>query len=252
MKPDPTTAAGADDATPAPEAVPSGGADETRQDAGASPPAAPGDDLLQDLERFQGTWATAAMVIDGRTLPEVALRQRRIIVIDDRYAVVDENRTLRRGAFRIDPAATPRRIDFQPADGPAAGLVNHGIYEFSGDLLRICYAPPGAPRPEVFASVMGSGRTLVTDRKEPPAMMARVSPAIVVAADRSPDHLGLHITRVHHRDLPEVCGKGHSPRDAAVSLLQHLLGEAGAMHSWHRERVEQVIAEVRAFLDHIG
>jgi uncharacterized protein (TIGR03067 family) len=193
------------------------------------------------------------MVIDGRTLPEVALAQRRVIIIDDKYAVVDENRTLRRGTFRIDPIATPKRIETQPADGPNAGQVNPGIYEFVGDLLRICHAPPGWPRPTAFTSPPGSGHWLVTDRKEAPALMARVSPAIVVVTDKSPESRGLTAMRVHHRDLPELCGGGPTPWAAAINLLQHLIGESGAIAEvWHRETMERVIADVRAFLDQAG
>jgi uncharacterized protein (TIGR03067 family) len=227
--------------------------DEARQGPESIPAGGPVNDPDPDLERLQGTWATAAMIIDGWTIPEVALTQRRVIIIDDKYVVVDENRTLRRGTFRIDAAATPKRIDTRPADGPNAGQVNPGIYEFVGDLLRLCYAPPGRPRPVDFTSSLGSGQWLVTDRKEVPAMSARVSPVIVVVTDKGPGFTGPHGTRVHHRDLPEMCGRGPTHREAAINLLQHLIGESGAVaDGWHRAEVERVIAEVRAFLDEAG
>jgi uncharacterized protein (TIGR03067 family) len=232
---------------------PVGVPDETNQGPGPIPADAPGSDPVQDLERLQGTWGTAAMVIDGRTMPEAALRQRRVIIIDDKYVVVDENRTLRRGTFRIDTTTSPRRIDTQPADGPNAGQVNQGIYEFVGDLLRICHAPPGQPRPTDFTSMLGSGRWLVTDRKEVPAMMARMSPLVVIVTEKSPGISGHYATRIHHRDFPEMCSQGDTPREAAVNLLQHLIGQSGAIaDNWHRESMEQVIAEVRAILDQIG
>jgi uncharacterized protein (TIGR03067 family) len=237
MKPEPTT--GADRAS----------------DAGLAGAAAAGDpgDPSANLEWIQGTWATVAMIVDGRMLPEAALRQRRVIIIDDRYAVVDGSRTLRRGSFRIDPTASPKRIDTFPADGPNAGQVTPGIYVLTGDLLRLCYAPSGQPRPDDFAAALGSGRWLVTDRREPPAVTPRVNPAIVVASDPNPGVAVLHATRVHHHDLPELCGRGATYREAAVDLLRQLVGESGAVaDGWHRDAMERVIADIRAFLDQAG
>jgi uncharacterized protein (TIGR03067 family) len=224
--------------------------DETRLGPEETPPGAPVIDSVPDLERLQGTWATVSMIIDGRTMPELALSQRRVIIIDDKYVVVDENRTLRRGTFRIDPTTTHKQIDMQPADGPNAGQVNPGVYEFAGDLLRICYAPPGRQRPTDFTSALGSGQWLVTDRKEVPALMARVNPVIVIVTDKSPESRGMSITRLHHHDFPELRGKGPTPREAAIDLLRHLIDESDAItDAWHRESLQRVIAEVRAFLD---
>src|SRR4051794_21570477 len=43
----------------------------------------------QDLAWLQGTWRSISMVMEGRRIPPAALEHRRIIVIDDKYVVVD-------------------------------------------------------------------------------------------------------------------------------------------------------------------
>jgi len=131
---------------------------------------APGSDRSDELGKFQGTWKTASMEIDGRRMPDEALEQRKVIIINDRYVVIDGNRTIQRGTFRIDPSRTPKQIDTVPADGPNAGRTDRGIYEFREDgTLRMCHAPPGAERPTEFSAEAGSGRWMVLDRREAPA-----------------------------------------------------------------------------------
>jgi len=41
-----------------------------------------------------------------------------------------------------------------------------GIYKLEGDVLTICTASPGQPRPEQFKADKGSGRTLQTFQRE--------------------------------------------------------------------------------------
>jgi hypothetical protein len=56
---------------------------------------------------------------------------------------------------------------------------------------------------------------------------------------------------VHHRDFPEIRAEGSSPKEAA-SLLVHQLSRAldSALTDWRRDRVNEAIADVRAFVEH--
>jgi len=211
-----------------------------------------GSDSERDLESLQGTWRSIAMIIDGRRIPPAALEHRRIIVIDDRYAVVDGDRTLRRGALKIDATTMPKQIDTRPADGPNVGKIDQGIYELTAEVLRICWAPPGQPRPANFDSEPGSKQWTVTDQKETLAMTAESSRVIAVPCE-SPGCPGVHLTRVHHRDFPELHGEGETPYEAALVLLRHLVSEGGRItDGWHQDVLEQVVAEVRAFVDRVS
>jgi uncharacterized protein (TIGR03067 family) len=192
------------------------------------------------------------MVFDGRRIPAAALKHRRIIIINDKYVVVDGDRTLRRGSFRIDPTTTPKQIDALPADGPNVGKIDQGVYELSADILQVCWAPPGRPRPSNFAAEADSKQWMAIDQKETPAMMADQGRVVAVLCE-SPGLPGMHATRVHHRDLPELTGEGETPYEAALVLLRHLISETGTISDcWHRESLEHVITDVRAFLDRVA
>ncbi len=54
---------------------------------------------------------------------------------------------------------------------------------------------------------------------------------------------------VHHRDFPEIRAEGASPKEAA-SLLVHQLTRAldSALIDWRRDRVNEAIADVQAFV----
>jgi uncharacterized protein (TIGR03067 family) len=125
----------------------------------------PQDDPARELEKFQGTWKTVSMVIDGRQVPGAEIEFRQVVITGDKYVVIDGNRTIQRGTFRLDPTARPRRIDTTPADGPNQGKVDRGIYELDGGTLRLCHAPPDRDRPTEFSAGEGTGRWLVLDQR---------------------------------------------------------------------------------------
>jgi uncharacterized protein (TIGR03067 family) len=125
----------------------------------------PEDAAARELEKFQGTWKTVSMVIDGRQVPAEEIEFRQVIITGNNYRVVDGNRTIQRGTFRLDPAARPKRIDTMPADGPNQGKVDRGIYELDGGTLQLCHAPPDKDRPTEFSARSGTGRWLVLDQR---------------------------------------------------------------------------------------
>jgi uncharacterized protein (TIGR03067 family) len=50
------------------------------------------------------------------------------------------------------------------AEGPNKGAVMLGIYEISGDTLKVCFDPEGKKRPTQFKSASGS-QTLVVHKR---------------------------------------------------------------------------------------
>jgi uncharacterized protein (TIGR03067 family) len=63
---------------------------------------------------------------------------------------------------RIDPAATPKQMDYRHA-GMEKDV--QAIYLVEGDVLIECTAPPGADRPKGFTSPRGSGHTLTVYKR---------------------------------------------------------------------------------------
>ena len=54
---------------------------------------------------------------------------------------------------------------------------------------------------------------------------------------------------VHHRDFPEIRAEGSSPKEAAAHLVNHLTRALdSALTDWRRDRVNEAIADVQAFV----
>jgi hypothetical protein len=55
---------------------------------------------------------------------------------------------------------------------------------------------------------------------------------------------------VHHRDFPEIRAEGGTPREAASHLVNELSRALdSALTDWRRDRVNEAIADVQAFVD---
>ena len=48
------------------------------------------------------------------------------------------------------------------AQGPEAGIVNHALYELSGNRWRLCLDMKGGPAPQAFATSAANGYALET------------------------------------------------------------------------------------------
>lgn len=72
---------------------------------------------------------------------------------------------------------------------------------------------------------------------------------IVVETTRSPEFPGMIVTRMYHLDMPELRGEGGSLHEAADALMRYLVQELSRISdSWHREMLEQIIAQVREYM----
>jgi uncharacterized protein (TIGR03067 family) len=72
------------------------------------------------------------------------------------------------GTVKVDPTTTPKSQDITPSGGDFKGKSSLAIYEVKGNTLRVCWAPPGKPRPEAFECKKGSGHALYTYKRAKP------------------------------------------------------------------------------------
>ena len=116
-----------------------------------------------------------------------------------------------------------------------AGIIWDGSDLFQRDLLA-SWADP-SPR---WADLSPSLRT--------PNLITEMGPMIVITGEclSSP---GFHAARVRHRILPVVFGEGTTTREAAEDLVRKLMRESSSVSGWHLTDLEQVIADIREFLD---
>jgi len=111
-----------------------------------------------DLDRFQGTWYLIAAVEDGKVLPQDKVKQETIVFKGDtfRFPGSAEDATSKSGTFKLDETKTPKEIDSISTDK----VVMLGIYRMDDNGYKICFAPPGKPRPTDIRSEPGSGYIL--------------------------------------------------------------------------------------------
>ena len=118
-----------------------------------------------DLPKFQGKWAIASVVADGKELPADVVKVFTMTFKDDTYRVViGKEKT--EGTFTLDASKKPKTIDIVPDSGPDRGKKQPGIYEFDGDKIKICAAQPNKERPTTFDTKDKTGYTLMILRRE--------------------------------------------------------------------------------------
>jgi RNA polymerase sigma factor (sigma-70 family) len=113
--------------------------------APANQPALPALPPREDLDRLQGPWTMIEVTINGLVLPPAGFQ---LHFEGNSCQFVGPRGEASKMTFTLDPTRRPKEIDLtlSPEGSPALG-----IYELSGDELRLCYHVKGA-RPLEFAS----------------------------------------------------------------------------------------------------
>lgn len=110
-----------------------------------------------DVKQMQGDWMMRSMKANGINLPTEEAQALFRTVADSSYTISRYSKLMVRGAFKLDATKSPGTID-STLVGAAEPIL--GIYQFEGNLLRICNSQPGKPRPTDFQAKLGSGHTL--------------------------------------------------------------------------------------------
>jgi uncharacterized protein (TIGR03067 family) len=115
--------------------------------------------LSKELGCLQGTWHIRALELDGAEMP--APPDARVVIEGERFTSLGMGAEYA-GTLVVDPSAKPPHLDMRFDTGHAKGTVNLGIYELTGDTLRLCLAMRGNVRPKAFATKPNSGIALET------------------------------------------------------------------------------------------
>jgi uncharacterized protein (TIGR03067 family) len=116
---------------------------------------------------LRGEWRLVYGMEDGSEWPGYESRRVKMAINVDRQFEVWHGGGLvigRVGSLKFDPTTAPQSVD-STATGGGVSVVSQGIYEFSGDTYRVCFAAPGEPRPTDFTCGPGSGRSLQVWRR---------------------------------------------------------------------------------------
>ena len=118
------------------------------------------EEVLQDLDKFTGTWQAVSIERDGEALPKAEVQKVRLVVNGENYTF-QTGRQIIQGKHKLDPSKDPKMIDAVRTKGPDKGKTLHGIYELDGDTLRICFSKPEHARPSAFRTGEDAGHRLL-------------------------------------------------------------------------------------------
>src|SRR5258707_405412 len=105
----------------------------------------------KDLEQLKGTWVATSYVKDMKPAAEADLKMMKLAVAGDQVTFT-KGKDLRKSTYKLDPTQKPKAVDIVMIDGPDKDKTLQGIYEISGDELKICLAILDKPRPKEFAA----------------------------------------------------------------------------------------------------
>lgn len=111
-----------------------------------------------DTETIQGSWSVVKATKRGKEAPEDEIKQVKLTFKGNTVTVNDGKRD-EEASFKLDPAKKPKEIDITP--GGNAEKAVPGIYELTGDDLKICFSGPGGVRPTTFEATPESKHSLL-------------------------------------------------------------------------------------------
>jgi uncharacterized protein (TIGR03067 family) len=117
------------------------------------------DDVRQELAKFEGTWQTVYVEIDGKPF-KGDFKNDRLVIAGKNYQLTGPKVKME-GTIKIDPSKNPRHMDTEVTDGDGKGTKTVGIYELDGQNLMVCYCMVPGDRPTDFSTKGGSSRALV-------------------------------------------------------------------------------------------
>jgi len=122
-------------------------------------------DVEKELKKFEGTWTVESVAAGGMEIPIDNFKGMTVTFEGDKYTVKMGDQVIQVATQKLDPSKSPKTLDGTVAEGPDKGTVILGIYEISGDTLKVCFDPEGKKRPTEFKTAAGSQTTLAVYKR---------------------------------------------------------------------------------------
>src|SRR5262245_36097564 len=119
----------------------------------------------KELKKFQGTWTVESVEAGGKEIPIDNFKGMTVTFEGDTYTVKIGDKVILAATQKLDPSKSPKTLDGTVAEGPGKGTVILGIYEISGDTLKVCFDEAGKKRPTEFKTAAGSQTTLAVYKR---------------------------------------------------------------------------------------
>jgi uncharacterized protein (TIGR03067 family) len=133
-----------------------------RRSAPAKETTTPDDGAATPIE---GEWAMVSGIFNGKALDPSMVKFCKRITRGNVTTVVAGPQTMLKARFTLGTSQADA-IDYVNLHGSNKGKPQHGIFERTGNELKICISPPGKPRPADFSSKPGDGRNYTVWRFE--------------------------------------------------------------------------------------
>ena len=121
-------------------------------------------DVENELKILRGTWTFESVEAGGKEVPAAQFKGITVTFEGDKYTVKKGDEVIQAATQKLDPSKSPKTLDVTVAEGPNKGAVMLGIYEISGDTLKVCFDPEGKKRPTQFKKTSGSQTSVVHKR----------------------------------------------------------------------------------------
>jgi uncharacterized protein (TIGR03067 family) len=122
-------------------------------------------EVEKELKKFQGTWTVESVKTGAMEIPIENFKGVTLTFEGDKYTVKLGDMVIQKASQKLDPSKSPKALDGTVTEGPHQGTVILGIYDISGDTLKVCFDPEGKKRPTEFKTAAGSQVTLAVYRR---------------------------------------------------------------------------------------
>jgi uncharacterized protein (TIGR03067 family) len=121
------------------------------------------DEVKKELKKFEGNWVLVTGEKDGEKIADEHVKQSKITWKGKATSLFTPHQSKDpiTATLSLDPAKSPKQMDWVRDTEPGKGKKMQAIYEFiDNDNYRICFAPPGKDRPTEFKTRPGTGHIL--------------------------------------------------------------------------------------------
>jgi uncharacterized protein (TIGR03067 family) len=115
-----------------------------------------------DKDKLKGTWTVASGTKGGKDVPEAMFKEVKFTFAGDKMTIAMGKDLKMEWGYKIDPTKKPKEIDVTMPDGKTGT----GIYELSGDTLKIAHGEVGDARPKDFVSKEGGNVSVMVLKRE--------------------------------------------------------------------------------------
>lgn len=109
-------------------------------------------DATKDFEQIQGMWLVSSLAEKGKAVPKEEVTAMEVRVEKDVFTVTEKGKVIAKYQLKVDPAKTPKSIDFTHLIGEDKGKTELGIYVLEKDSLTISLSEGKKARPTDFKS----------------------------------------------------------------------------------------------------